>query len=103
MVDGYTANLPWELMLAEEPPREGTGGDRDNVPLAVRASVVRPLASLRYRPQVVQATAYTALVVGNPSVQGFRDGFGAPDGPGTSWQPVSLPAHATRPGRSPRC
>jgi hypothetical protein len=87
VVDDYTANLPWELMLAEAPPREGTGGERENMPLAVRASVVRQLSSLRYRPQVVQAMAYTALVIGNPSVQGFQDGFAITDGNA----PIPLP------------
>ncbi len=91
VVDGYTANLPWELMLAEEPPRERTGAERENMPLAVRASVVRQLASLRYRPQVVQAMAYTALVIGNPSVRGFQDGFVPTDGDAAAWQPAPLP------------
>ncbi|UVW27036.1 CHAT domain-containing protein [Massilia sp. H6] len=75
VVDGYTANLPWELMLADSAPDGGNDLDHEQTPLAVRASVVRQLSALRYRPQVVQAIAYSALVIGNPSVRGFRTAF----------------------------
>jgi hypothetical protein len=77
VVDGYTANLPWELMLADCPPESGADKEPDQRPLAVRASVVRQLAALRYRPHVVQAMAYTALVIGNPSVRGADGRAGA--------------------------
>lgn len=79
VVDGYTANLPWELMLAEGSPAVGSGRQREQVPLAVRTSVVRQLATARYRPQVVQAAVNTALVIGDPSVRGFREAFAAGD------------------------
>ncbi len=68
VVDSYTANLPWELMLADDPNR---GGEKSR-PLAVRTPVVRQLSSTRFRRQVRQAIARTALVIGNPSVDGFR-------------------------------
>ena len=79
VVDGYTANLPWELMLADSPPEAGADKEHEQMPLAVRASVVRQLAALRFRPQVVQAMGYTALVIGNPSVRGFRAAFAGND------------------------
>ena len=59
VVDGYTANLPWELML----------GDQE--PLAVRARVVRQLSSSKFRRQVRQAMEPLAYVVGNPSTENF--------------------------------
>ena len=59
VVDGYTANMPWELML----------GDQE--PLAVRARVVRQLASSKFRRQVRQAMELLAYVVGNPSTENF--------------------------------
>ena len=74
VVDGYTANLPWELMLA---------GDR---PLAVRTAMVRQLSSTRYRARVRQSPEKRALVVGNPSCTGFLAAF--PDARG---EPQSLP------------
>ena len=46
VVDSYTANLPWELMLADE--MQNRAGEKK--PLAVRMRVVRQLATGRYRP-----------------------------------------------------
>ena len=46
VVDSYTANLPWELMLADDPA--GRGEDRR--PLALRTAVVRQFASSRVSP-----------------------------------------------------
>jgi CHAT domain-containing protein len=63
VLDGYTANLPWELMLADE------------TPLAARTEVVRQLASMRFRPQVRQTRRNLAFVVGNPSTEGFYAAF----------------------------
>ena len=74
VVDSYTANLPWELMLADDPSRAG----EDQRPLALRAAVVRQLSSSRFRRQVRQAIERTALVVGNPSVEGFAEAFPGP-------------------------
>lgn len=75
VLDDYTANLPWELMLADGAPSAPDGAERRQKPLAVRTSVVRQLATMRYRPQVVQAAVNSALVIGNPSVRGFIDAF----------------------------
>jgi CHAT domain-containing protein len=63
VLDSYTANLPWELMLA------------DDVPLAARTSLVRQLSSSRYRMGVRQTTDRRAYVIGNPSVAGFAAAF----------------------------
>jgi CHAT domain-containing protein len=71
VVDAATANLPWELMLADDPTRR----DGDKRPLALRMAVVRQLASSTFRRQVRQAIARSALVIGNPSVQGFEKAF----------------------------
>ena len=67
VVDGYTANLPWELMLAED------------VPIAVRAPMVRQLSSSKFRRQVRQSLEPFAYVVGNPSTRNFFKSFPAPD------------------------
>ena len=75
VLDGYTANLPWELMLA------------DDVPLAVKAAVVRQLSSTRFRPRVQQTVERRAYVVGNPSSQGFAAAF-----PNAKKDPDPLPS-----------
>lgn len=74
VVDAYTANLPWEMMLADNPG----AGPEDRLPLALRAAVVRQLASSRFRSQVRQGIERNALVVGNPSVEGFGTAFPDP-------------------------
>jgi hypothetical protein len=89
VLDDYTANLPWELMLAEGAPAGVDGRQREGKPLAVRTSVVRQLATARYRPQVIHASANTALVIGNPSVRGFCEAFVR--GSETCRQPKPLP------------
>ncbi|HMF49307.1 MAG TPA: CHAT domain-containing protein, partial [Candidatus Saccharimonadales bacterium] len=66
VVDGYTANLPWELMLA------------DQEPLAVTARVIRQLASSQFRRQVRQTLASLAYVIGNPSTDNFFATFPVP-------------------------
>ncbi|MEI7968817.1 MAG: CHAT domain-containing protein [Betaproteobacteria bacterium] len=68
VVDACTANLPWELMLADEEP------------LCVRTRVVRQLASGNFRTRVRQAIDATAYVVGNPATQGFGKVFRGPGG-----------------------
>ena len=77
VVDSQTANLPWELMLADDPAQRDSPsavpGDRR--PLSLRAAVVRQLSSSRFRSQVRQALGRTALVIGNPSVAGFGAAF----------------------------
>ncbi len=71
VVDAYAANLPWELMLADDPDRLGD----EKLPLALRTAVVRQLATSVWRPQVHQGVERRALVIGNPSVAGFTDAF----------------------------
>ncbi len=66
VLDGYTANLPWELMLAEDQP------------LATRTAMVRQLASTRFRTRVSQTLERRAYVVGNPSTDGFFKAFPDP-------------------------
>ena len=67
VLDGYTANLPWELLLA------------DDKPLALSTRMVRQLQSPRYRTQVRQTLEKRAYVIGNPSTEGFNKVFA--DGP----------------------
>ena len=86
VVDGYTANLPWELMLADDPERPS----EEKMPLALRTAVVRQLASPRFRHQVHQASRRCALVIANPSVAGFTQAFPQVNGQ-PSQQPPDLP------------
>jgi CHAT domain-containing protein len=67
VLDGYTANLPWELMLAEQEP------------LAVRARVIRQLSSSTFRRHVRQSLQPLAYVVGNPSTDNFFKMFPHPN------------------------
>jgi len=82
VVDSATANLPWELMLADDPLRN----DGDKRPLALRTAVVRQLSSTNFRRQVREGIDRTALVIGNPSSEGFVEAF-----PGTPQRPMSAP------------
>ncbi|HMC16776.1 MAG TPA: hypothetical protein VKI18_14155, partial [Albitalea sp.] len=66
VLDSYTANLPWELMLAEE------------TPLAVRTAMVRQLLSTHYRLRVSQTIERRAYVVGNPSTEGVFKAYPDP-------------------------
>ncbi len=68
VLDNSTANLPWELMLA------------DDQPLATRTAMIRQLASSQYRVRVNQTLEARAYVVGNPSTAGFGKAFPAPKG-----------------------
>ncbi|MEJ8811013.1 CHAT domain-containing protein [Variovorax ureilyticus] len=81
VVDGATANLPWELMLTD--PLFATEAQTDGplVPLALCTPVVRQLSSSAYRRDVRQSLARSAYVVGNPSVQGFAAAFPDPANP----------------------
>jgi hypothetical protein len=60
-VDRGTAGIPWELLDTR------THGDRETVPWAIRARLLRKLRSEHYRGHVVDATGDAAvLVVGEP-------------------------------------
>jgi hypothetical protein len=69
VVDGYTANLPWEMLVAEDEP------------LVLRTATVRQLASTRYRARIQAALGNLACVVGNPSTAGFAAAFPDPARP----------------------
>lgn len=58
VLDPFTANLPWELMLV------------DDTPLAARFAMVRQLATPTFRPSIRQAWQRRAYVIGNPSTTG---------------------------------
>ena len=69
VVDGYTANLPWEMLVA------------DDKPLVLSTPMVRQLASTRFRPRVRGALEKRAYVVGNPSTVGYYTAFPSPKRP----------------------
>ena len=94
VVDAATANLPWELMLPEALGSSAAGAAPERLPLAVRSSVVRQLASGRFRRQVRQLPSRNALVVGNPSVAGFASHFPDPSNP-KGLEPAALPGAET--------
>ncbi len=71
VVDGSTANLPWELMLADDLGRN----DDELQPLAVRTPVVRQFSTSRFRRQVRHGFERSALVIGDPSTTGFGLAF----------------------------
>jgi len=63
VLDGYTANLPWEMLQA------------DDEPLAQKVAMVRQLVSTRFRQNVIASTDQNACVIGNPSTAGFLHHF----------------------------
>jgi CHAT domain-containing protein len=63
VLDRYTANLPWEMLQADEEP------------LVVRMRVVRQLVSRRFRASPRGALIRSACVISSPSTQGFYDQF----------------------------
>ncbi|NMG73565.1 DUF7379 domain-containing protein, partial [Aromatoleum diolicum] len=69
VVDGYTANLPWEMLQADEQP------------MALRTAMVRQLASTRFRRNPLSITRKVACVIANPSTHGFHTQFGDPARP----------------------
>ncbi|MCB1825190.1 MAG: CHAT domain-containing protein [Candidatus Competibacteraceae bacterium] len=63
VVDGHTANLPWEMLVADEQP------------LVLNTAMVRQLASTRFRSRVRGTLEKRAYVVGNPSTKGYYTAF----------------------------
>lgn len=63
VLDGYTANLPWELLQA------------DDEPMVLRTPMLRQLATVRYRPMVRTANVNSACIIANPSTVGFDRRF----------------------------
>ncbi len=68
VLDGYTANLPWEMLQ---------DGDE---PLVTHTAMVRQLASTRFRRRPRCTTQRTACVIADPATRGFgsRPGDDAP-------------------------
>jgi CHAT domain-containing protein/pimeloyl-ACP methyl ester carboxylesterase len=66
VLDAYTANLPWELVQAE------------NEPLALRVPMVRQLVTMRYRPTVRTANTNSACIIVAPNTSGFDKRFSGP-------------------------
>ena len=67
VLDGYTANLPWEMLQADEEP------------LALKMAMVRQLVSTRFRKTVISSTVESACVIGNPSTVNFYRHFPHPN------------------------
>lgn len=63
VLDGYTANLPWELLEA------------DGEALVLRTPMVRQLTTSRYRATVRTASRNAACIIANPSTAGFDKRF----------------------------
>jgi CHAT domain-containing protein len=64
VLDGYTANLPWELLQA------------DGEPLVLRVPMVRQLSTMRYRQSVRTANTNTACIIVSPGTDGYDKRFG---------------------------
>ncbi|MFT4174668.1 MAG: CHAT domain-containing protein [Rhodocyclaceae bacterium] len=64
VVDAYTANLPWEMMVT------------DGEPMVLRTRVVRMLATRSFRAQAQLARQHCAYVISNPSTEGYYREFG---------------------------
>lgn len=67
VLDGYTANLPWELLKADDDPL--------GEPLVVCTQMVRQLVTSRYRGMVRSANTNSACIIVNPSTKGFDRRF----------------------------
>ena len=78
VVDECTANMPWELLYAEDEP------------LIAHTAMVRQLASPNWRRRMRSTVDKTAFVVGNPSTAGFARAF-SPGHQVDSADPMSLP------------
>ncbi len=75
VLDDKSAALPWELLT---PPHGDSLGAESARPLAVQAGMVRQRTTFEFRqlPQAVEG--WSALVVGAPSTEGWRDDKGEP-------------------------
>ena len=63
VVDGYTANLPWEMLQA------------DDEPLILKTAAVRQFASARFRQRIHSSIGNTACVIADPSTAGYAQKF----------------------------
>jgi hypothetical protein len=59
VLDDSTANLPWELLMA------------DDEPIALKLAMVRQLQAPNYRLRVQQSPSLNAFVIGNPPTTNF--------------------------------
>ena len=84
MVDGSTANLPWELLEA------------DGEPLVRTTRMVRQFMTSRFRREIVRTDALSACVIANPSTEGYFAQFG-----GVGWKPQLDAQGQPRPDRLP--
>lgn len=80
MVDGASANLPWEML------------EVDGKPMVLSTRVVRQFVTARFRHQVVRTDTLTACVISNPSTDGFHAQFGGP-----GWTPRNTPDGSPEP------
>jgi hypothetical protein len=87
VLDATTANLPWEMLLADDPARGGEATE----PLAVRMALVRRFETTSFRRRVQQSLGRNALVIGNPSCEGYVEAFPPPPAPGTGKPRPTLP------------
>jgi CHAT domain-containing protein len=74
LVDKDSARFPWELLQ--------DSASRNNLPLAIEAGIVRQFKTQNFRQLPTQAGQDTALVIGNPDLEGdsnFPDLPGARD------------------------
>lgn len=78
LLDPWTANLPWELLCA------------DDKPLVLSTAMVRQFVSTQWRRRVRASTDKQAYVIGNPSTQGFGRAFTLP-GQAVRSDPQPLP------------
>lgn len=75
VVDDQTAALPWELLAP--PNLDGRTADTAQ-PLAVQAGLVRQRITHDFRVAPAMPAGWTALVVGEPSTEGWTDRDGRP-------------------------
>ncbi|EHR72077.1 lysophospholipase [Burkholderiales bacterium JOSHI_001] len=73
VLDDKAAALPWELLT---PPLRGVAGQDSARPLAVQAGMVRQRLTPDYRPVPRAVHGWSALVVGEPSTEGWVDEHG---------------------------
>lgn len=79
VLDGYTANLPWELLQSD------AGAPEQNA-LVLLIPMVRQLATTRYRPKVRSASTDAACIIVAPSTANFDRRF-----PGSTKELAELP------------
>jgi hypothetical protein len=86
VLDRATAQLPWEMILADVP-----NGAGELLPMAVRTPIVRQFGSSPMAGQKRPVAERCAFVVGNPSVVHFGAGFPDPRNPDWLGDPPALP------------